>query len=71
VKFTIEIHRADNDGAQTVLHRTSISVLNPLGARKEASHLLSASKKRGAKSARVLNEQDECPSSNALRQMAV
>ena len=55
LKFTIEIFTIDSDGSETLLHRTRITAITPLGARKEASRLLAAWKNRHANSARVLN----------------
>ena len=59
MNFTIEIFSTDSDGSETLLHRTTITAINPLRARNEAQHLLAAWKKRKADSARVLNEQGE------------
>jgi hypothetical protein len=59
VKFTIEIYASASDVSGAPLHRTTISVINPLRAQKEAHHLLAAWKKRGAKSVRVLNRHGE------------
>jgi hypothetical protein len=53
VKFTIEIYA--NDGLDSLLYRTTVSAITPLGARKDAHRLLAEWKRRGAKSARVLN----------------
>ncbi len=55
--FTIKIYAATSDGLETLVHETTISVISPHGARKEAHRLLTAWKKRGANSARVLNGQ--------------
>jgi hypothetical protein len=58
MKFTIEIYAAAGDRVK-LLHRTTISAINPLIARKKAYQLLSSWKKRAANSARVLNAQGE------------
>ena len=55
--FTIKIYATTSDGLETLVHETTISTISPLGARKEAHRLLAAWKKRGAKSASVLNGQ--------------
>ena len=59
MKFTIEIYATADDGAETLLHRTTVSAITPLGARKDARYLLSDWKRRGAKSARVMNVRAE------------
>lgn len=57
VKFIIEIYATASDESETLLHRTTISAINPLAARKQASLLLAGRKK--ATGARVLNGQGE------------
>jgi hypothetical protein len=55
VKFTIEIYAMVDGGAETRVHRTTVSAITPLGARKEARRLLAEWKRRGANGARILN----------------
>jgi hypothetical protein len=55
VQFTIEIYTSTTDGAEKLLHRATVSRINPLAAQKEALRLLVAWKNRKANSARVLN----------------
>jgi hypothetical protein len=59
VKFTIEIYATSADGSESLLHRTVVSTITPLGARKKASILLSVWQRRGAKIARVLNSKSD------------
>lgn len=59
MRFTIEICATGKDGAETVLHRTIVSAINPVGARKETHRLLAVWKRRRATSARVLNGHGE------------
>ena len=49
----------DGRGGESPLHKTTISALTPLGARKDAQRLLAAGKRRGGNIARVLNAQGE------------
>jgi hypothetical protein len=56
--FTIEVYKTTDDGSELVLHRTTVTAINPLGARKEASRILEMWKKRKA-SVRVLNHRGE------------
>jgi len=58
MRFTVEIF-AHSEGTETVLHRTMITAMNPVFARKEARHLLATWKKRKADSARLLNAHGE------------
>jgi hypothetical protein len=53
LKFTIEIYTTATDGSEWILHRTTISAVNPLAAPKEANYLFAARKK--AIGARILN----------------
>ena len=55
MKFTIEIYGANDDGLESLLNRTTVSAIAPLGARKDAHRLLAEWKRRGATTARVLN----------------
>jgi hypothetical protein len=59
VRFTVEIYSIGEDGTQTVLHRTSVTSINPAGALKEARRLLKAWEKRRASEVRVLNGQGQ------------
>jgi hypothetical protein len=59
VKFTIEIYASASDVSGTLLHRTTVFAISPIGARKRAQHLLAVWKQRGAKSVRVLNRHEE------------
>jgi hypothetical protein len=59
VKFTIEIYSTDDGGSETLLHRTTITAINPLLARKAARHLFIDWKRRKATGARLLNAQGE------------
>ena len=55
MKFTIEIYGANDDGLESLLNRTTVSAIAPLGARKDAHRLLAEWKRRGATTAHVLN----------------
>jgi hypothetical protein len=57
--ISVEIYGIAGDGLETLLHRATVFAINPLGARKQAHHLLVAWKKRRAKSAHVLNGHGE------------
>jgi hypothetical protein len=57
VRFAIEIYSVNADEGETILHRTSVNTINPIGARKEARQLLNNWKKRKASGARVINAQ--------------
>jgi hypothetical protein len=59
LKFTIEIYSTDDGGSETLLHRTTITAINPQIARKEARHLFVDWKRRQATSARLLNAHGE------------
>jgi hypothetical protein len=59
VKFTIEIYATASDGSETVLHRTTITAISPLLARKKTRRLLIGWKTRKATGARLLNAQGE------------
>jgi hypothetical protein len=59
VRFTIEVYSTDADKADKVFHRTSVTTINPAGARKEAIRLLAAWEKRNAKGVRVINDARE------------
>ena len=59
MKFTIEIYSTAGDGSEWLLHRTTVVAINPLGARKEAIHLVAEWKRRRANGARVLNAQGQ------------
>lgn len=59
MRFSVEIYKSVNDDPGALLHRTTITAITPLAARKQAHHLLALWKKRGAQSASVLNEQVE------------
>jgi glucosamine 6-phosphate synthetase-like amidotransferase/phosphosugar isomerase protein len=59
LKFIVEICATADDGAEIVVHRTTVAAISPRGARKEAYHLLTIWKRRKAKSIRVLNAQGE------------
>ncbi|SFQ18730.1 hypothetical protein SAMN05216330_11838 [Bradyrhizobium sp. Ghvi] len=55
--FTVEIYGTALDGSDWLIHRTTVSAINQLAARKTADILLAARKK--ATRASVLNEQGE------------
>jgi hypothetical protein len=57
LKFIIEIYATAPDGSETLLHRATITAINPAAARKQASRLLAGRKKPAG--ARVLNGQGE------------
>jgi hypothetical protein len=59
VKFTIEICATSDDGSESLLHRTVVSTITPLGARKKANILLLEWLRRGAKIARVMNAKSD------------
>ena len=57
MRFTIEAYATGDDGAETLIHRATVSALTPLAARTEANSLLRKWKK--ATAARVVNAQGE------------
>jgi hypothetical protein len=59
VKFAIEIYATDPKGAAILLHRATVSAITPMGARKEASRLLTQWKRRKANTAHILNGEGE------------
>ena len=59
LKFTIEIYETEADGSESLLHRTMVSALTPLVARKDARFRLAAWRHRGATHAKILNDRAE------------
>ena len=59
LKYTVKIYETAPDGSELLLHRTMVSALTPLVARKHARFLLAAWRHRGATHAKILNDRAE------------
>ena len=59
MKFTIEIYATANDGAETLLHRTTVSAITPLVRARMRITYLPHGRDAERRAARVLNPQAE------------